>query len=159
MAEVALFVSATTKLKPADAVAGLIVLEDGRYLMQRRDTVPGIFYPEHWGCFGGAVNEGEAPLQALRRELREELEFEVGAADEFTRFDFDFGRLGQPKVFRIYYETPMSLDIFRRLVLHEGAEMRAFDGAQLLTHEKITPYDAFAVWMHFSQRRLRVGSD
>ena len=35
-----------------DAVAGILVLEDGRYLMQLRDDIPGIFYPDHWGLFG-----------------------------------------------------------------------------------------------------------
>ena len=34
-----------------DAVAAIIVDEDGRYLMQLRDDIPRIFYPGHWGCF------------------------------------------------------------------------------------------------------------
>jgi hypothetical protein len=33
-------------------------------------------------------------------------------------------------------------------VLGEGAAMRAFDGRQLLVRERVTPYDAVAVWMH-----------
>ena len=33
----------------------------------------GIFYPGHWGLFGGAMEPGEAADAALRRELQEEL--------------------------------------------------------------------------------------
>ena len=39
--------------RPHDAVAALLVHEDGSYIMQLRDSKPEIFYPGHWGCFGG----------------------------------------------------------------------------------------------------------
>lgn len=148
------FIRAEGPLVPKDAVAGLLVLEDGRYVMQLRDTLPNIFYPDHWGCFGGAVDAGESPLEALRRELREELEYELDSASEFTRFDFDFTRLGQRKVSRHYYEVRVPQEAFLRFVLHEGADMQPLAGPDLLVGRKATPYDAFAVWMHMSKRRL-----
>lgn len=141
-------------LRPADAVAALLVLDDGRYVMQLRDALPNIFYPDHWGCFGGAVAAGEAPLAALERELEEELEYTPGAAAEFTRFDFDFSRVGQPKVYRIFFEIHVPEAAFRRFVLHEGAACEAIAGRDLLTRRKVTPYDAFAIWMHLSRRRF-----
>ena len=64
-------------LRGEDAVAAIITVEDGRYLMQLRDDIPRIFYPGHWGCFGGAVGSGEDGLVALQRELAEELEMPV----------------------------------------------------------------------------------
>jgi 8-oxo-dGTP pyrophosphatase MutT (NUDIX family) len=148
------FVRATEPLQPADAVAALLVHDDERYVMQLRDAVPQIFYPNHWGCFGGAVDAGETPLDALRRELEEELEFRMREARQFTRFEFDFSSLGHPAVYRIYYEVRVGDDEFRRFVLHEGAEMRAFAGGELLAGEQVAPYDAFAIWMHMSRRRF-----
>jgi 8-oxo-dGTP pyrophosphatase MutT (NUDIX family) len=148
------FVRADGPLKPADAVAALLVLEDGRYVMQLRDASPNIFYPNHWGCFGGAVDAGERSLEALRRELREELEYELDNANEFTRFDFDLTQLGQPKVSRIYFEVFVPPQAFRRFVLHEGADMQALAGQDLLVERQTTPYDAFAIWMHMSKRRF-----
>lgn len=148
------FVHAQAPLRPANAVAAILVLEDGRYLMQLRDARPDIFYPNHWGCFGGAVDPGEDPLAALRRELAEEIELEPGEAREFTRFDFDFRNLGHPRAYRIYYEVTVSTAMAARCVLHEGADMRAFGAAELLGTHQVTPYDAFAIWMHASRRRF-----
>jgi 8-oxo-dGTP pyrophosphatase MutT (NUDIX family) len=136
-------------------VAALLVHEDGRYIMQLRDQKEGIFYPGHWGCFGGAVEQGEDTLYAMRRELKEELEFEPTSLRRFTQFDFDFAPLGHPKVYRLYYEIAVSDVAFKRLVLHEGAAVRAFDGKDLLSKERVTPYDAFAVWMHLYRRQGR----
>ena len=110
------FMRADGPLKPSDAVAALLVREDGRYVMQLRDAMPNIFYPDHWGCFGGAVDPGERPDAALRRELREELEFELPTAREFTRFDFDFRSVGHPKTSRIYYEVPVSDEYLVRAI-------------------------------------------
>ena len=61
----AAFFDAAPALRGDDAVAALLVLEDGRYVMQLRDTLPQIFYPGHWGCFGGAVNPGEDTTHAI----------------------------------------------------------------------------------------------
>ena len=148
------FLSASGKIAGADAVAALLVLDDGRYIMQLRDPKPEIFYPDHWGCFGGAVDRGEDARQALARELREELEFEVATTRQFTRFDFDLTRLGQARVYRIYYEVPVSLDAYSRFVLHEGAAVRAFAGTEILNEPRVTPYDAFAVWLHLKRARF-----
>lgn len=141
-------------LQPQDAVAAVLVLEDGRYVMQLRDAIPGVFYPGHWGCFGGAVEQGEEPAAALRRELREELELEVRCAEHFTEFVFDFSPLGYSKAYRIFFEVLVSSAEFARVVIHEGAAVKAFEGAELLACEKVTPYDAFAIWMHMRKKRI-----
>ena len=147
--------TAAGPLRAANAVAALLMLEDGRYVMQLRDAIPNIFYPDHWGCFGGAVDAGEDPKKALARELLEELEFDLQDAEEFTRFDFDFRHLGQGKVFRIYYDVPVSAASFSRFVLHEGVALRAFSPADILTERRVTPYDAFAVWLHHKRNRFQ----
>jgi 8-oxo-dGTP pyrophosphatase MutT (NUDIX family) len=136
---------------PSDAVAALLTLDDGRYVMQLRDDIPGIFYPACWGCFGGAIEPGETPEFALQRELREELEFEVGEARRFTRFDFDFAPHGHGVVARTYFEARVPQAAFERFVLHEGSAFRAIAGDELLAGMRVTPYDAFAIWMHMNR--------
>lgn len=147
----------TPPLTGSDAVAAIIVLEDGRYLLQQRDDIPRIWFPDHWGCFGGAVDPGEDSIGALKRELQEELEFEPKAISYFSRFDFDMAELGLAQYYRIYYVVPMTSAEAERLVLHEGKAVRAFSGEEVRRQLRVTPYDAFALFLHYDRHRIGKG--
>jgi 8-oxo-dGTP pyrophosphatase MutT (NUDIX family) len=134
-------------LRFGDAAAAILITEDGQYLLQLRDNVPHIWYPDHWGLFGGNVEPGESEIEALRRELREELELELPSPRLFTRFHFDLHPVGLGCYFRSYYEVPLGEDVFTRLVLHEGAAMRKFTGNAAL-QMRLVPYDGFALFLH-----------
>lgn len=139
-------------LSPRDAAAALLVLPGNRYLMQLRDDKPTLFYPGHWCCFGGAMNEGEPPLETLRRELLEELELEMPPAQEFGRFEFRIK--GGAGFFRVFFEVPLMDSALAGLRLHEGAEMRVLEAEDLLRNYRIAPYDAFALWAHAARHRI-----
>jgi 8-oxo-dGTP pyrophosphatase MutT (NUDIX family) len=147
-------VTGKTALAMSDAVAAVILVEGDGYLMQLRDPLPQIWYPNRWGLFGGGVEPGEDPVAALARELREELELELKDAQFFTRFDFDLGGIGLRRYFRIYYTVAISRAESQRLVLHEGAAMRVFPGPEILTQPLISPYDEFALFLHYGRARL-----
>ncbi len=49
---------------------------EGRLLLQDRHGISGA--GEEWGFFGGSIEAGETPAQALAREIKEELGVEVG---------------------------------------------------------------------------------
>ena len=142
------------RLAGSDAVAALLVLDDGSYLLQQRDDKPGIWYPDHWGCFGGSVDPGEGPLDALHRELYEELELEFDEAEYFTRFDFDLTTLGASRFYRMFYVVRVSPVQHSGLVLHEGKAFGAFPGETVCRDLKVTPYDAFALFLHHSRARI-----
>src|SRR5688572_7274440 len=131
--QVPMFVASEAELEPVDAVAAILLDRSGRYLLQHRDLLPHIFYPDHWGCFGGAVEQSEDPVQALLRELKEELELEAAPAQvvPFTRFDFDFRPLGKGKVYRAYYEVRIGTDGTKGLRLHEGQAIGEFEGEEI----------------------------
>jgi 8-oxo-dGTP pyrophosphatase MutT (NUDIX family) len=143
-------------LRPSHAVGALLQLSDGRYVMQLRDSNPDIFYPDHWGCFGGAVDDGEAPATALLRELEEELSVIVQPADvtRFTEFTFDFGFAGDGIRVRTYYAVTLPRADTHGLVLGEGADLAAFEAETLLAMPRVVPYDAFALWMHHARARI-----
>ena len=140
---------------PADAVVALLVLPGGRYVMQQRDDRPDIIYPGHWACFGGAVKAGESPVQILRRELREELEFELpGQVPEFANFEFDLSAAGKGRFYRRYMEVRSTPEQIAACVLHEGSGMRTFEAEDLLHAPWVAPHDAFAIWLHHAGARV-----
>lgn len=55
-------------------VAGAVLLHrDGRVLLQHRDDKPDIESPGQWSLFGGGLDEGEEPEDAMLREIEEEI--------------------------------------------------------------------------------------
>jgi len=143
------FLSPQAQLRPGHAACAVIVLDDGRYLLQLRDLKPGIFYPGHWGLFGGAIDGDETPEAALRRELREEIGLAVGDLRPLTQFSFICGRHG--RIDRHFYEVKVASDVLPELELGEGAQMRAFTAARILSQPRVVPYDSFAIWIHASR--------
>jgi ADP-ribose pyrophosphatase YjhB (NUDIX family) len=59
---------------PAATASAVILDDDGRVLLAKRAVDPGAGL---WDLIGGFIDEGEDPLDALRREVREELSVEV----------------------------------------------------------------------------------
>lgn len=139
------------QLQLTDAVVAIILDEDGRYLMQLRDDIPEIPYPGYWGLFGGSVDPGETPGEALARELMEELEFRPREATYFTRFEFDLAPMGLRKCFREFHIVPVTGAELAELVQHEGADMRLFSAEAIFFDAKVTPYDAYALWLHHNK--------
>ena len=148
------FLFSAAPLGLSDAVAAIILVDGDGYLMQRRDDRADIWYPGHWGFFGGAVEVNEEPLAALRRELSEELDLTVGDTPHlFAQFDFDLDPMGFKRYYRMFYTVTISAHECRGLTLHEGAEMHVFAGADAL-RERISPYDSFALFLHYAHKRL-----
>jgi 8-oxo-dGTP pyrophosphatase MutT (NUDIX family) len=144
-------------LKPADAAVAIIIDGLGRYLVQLRDAKSTIFFPDHWGCFGGAIEPGETDLECLARELEEEIELDISTLPtrQFTSFSFDFGFAGGSIIRRNFYEVQITTAALANLTLHEGRAMQAFPGPELLAMQMV-PYDRFALWMHCYKAELTV---
>lgn len=66
-------------IKSVSVAAAVIFGPDGRVLLGQR--APDTFYPGYWEFPGGKVEAGETPVQALARELEEELGIAVHGAN------------------------------------------------------------------------------
>lgn len=136
----------------SDAVAAVIVTEDGRYLLQQRDDIKGIWYPDHWGCFGGAVDPGEDERTAMTRELREELGLALQPERLILRMHYEI--VGSGTFFRNYFEVLLRWPQLAEIALGEGQRFAVFPGAQVLDELRMTPYDAFAIYLHMRRDDL-----
>lgn len=122
--------------------------------MQLRDNRGGIFFPDHWGLFGGGIEESEQSIEALRRELREELSLEIAEVHPLTRFEFDLTSMGLPRISRDFFEVRLPASVVPSLRLGEGVAAQAFTREQVLDSLRLVPYDAFALWLHANAFRL-----
>lgn len=146
--------SAGPRLTPAGASAALIVTEDGRYLMQHRDELPGIFFPGFWGCFGGALEPGESALDAMRRELAEELAWRPPALRHFATLGLDFSFAGHGALPRHFFVAPVRPEEVDGMKLAEGQALALIPGDEILRMPMVVPYDATVIWQHLSRARF-----
>jgi len=140
---------------PKNASAAIIVNKYDQVLLQLRDDKEGIFFPNHWGFFGGASEDGEDFLKGLIRELKEELAitFDHDEFEEFIRVDLGFD-VGQPLVKRIFYIVSITDHQIAQIQLKEGKAYRFFSMEKSLKIPNFTPYDRYALWVYFNQKRI-----
>lgn len=67
-------------------VSALLINREGEFLLQLRDSFSHVSYPGLWGLFGGTVEVGEDPWDAVQRELQEELGYTSQAVSLFREF-------------------------------------------------------------------------
>ena len=64
-----------------EVAAAVIFQPDGRYLLAQRPE--GKAYAGYWEFPGGKIEPGESPEQAIKREIREELDLDINTAHQW----------------------------------------------------------------------------
>lgn len=72
-------------------VAGLITSKDGKFLFGKKDPKSGGVYIDCWHIPGGGVNTGESLLDALKREMVEEVGIDISPYEIKLLDDTDTG--------------------------------------------------------------------
>ena len=104
-------------------VALAMVEQDGRWLLQLRDDLDWIVAPGCWGLFGGHLEPGETPEEALRRELMEEICWRAGSMTYWFS-DQNSQRIAH------FFRGPL-LDPVDSLQLQEGQDLLLAEMADL----------------------------
>ena len=84
---------------PAPTASALVLDDQGRVLLARRAGDPG---EGLWDLPGGFMDQGEAPLETLRRELREEAGVDLEIGDYFDATPDRYGENG-PWTMNLYW--------------------------------------------------------
>ena len=104
-----------TANKPPILVAMAILFQDGKFLMQLRDNIPGILYPGYWGFFGGHLEPGETPKEGVMREVQEEIGYCLNDARLFDCY-------GDAEAYRYIFYAPLQVPV-AQLDLQEGWDL------------------------------------
>lgn len=102
------------------SVAAVIFLnKKNNLLLYLRDNKPEIPYPNTWALLGGHLENKETPLEALKREIKEEINFDIKNSKFVGTFDDLVGNL-------VYvYKSNMNRKL-SELTLSEGQRLGYF---------------------------------
>jgi 8-oxo-dGTP diphosphatase len=117
---------------PAPTASALVRDDAGRILLARRAADPGAGL---WDLPGGFMDEGEEPLDTLRRELREETGLELGPGAFLGGIPDRYGEDG-----------PWTVNLYWEARLEEGEPRPADDVAELawFPADALPPRNEFA---------------
>jgi len=109
-------------------VVAAIIERDGRILICRRRADGA--HPLKWEFPGGKVEPGEQPVDALRRELLEELAIAANIGTEVTRYEYTYP--GSKPILLIFYRvTEFSGEphnrVFHEIAWDEPVRLCAYD--------------------------------
>ena len=121
-----------------------LLAPDGRMVMQLRDDLARIAWPNSWTMFGGGLNDGEGREVAVLRELSEELRIEPDERrSHFRRSYVEVGEKDAKILYLFEYRLAAEMDT---AVIQEGQRFDWFtvddvvrgekDGHQLVPHHQ-----------------------
>jgi len=113
---------------PPAVVLAILTVGD-RYVLQHRDDDLRVASPGCWALFGGGLHDGETPLEAIRREINEELDLDLAGWRELWRVRYFVPFWGAPVPHSIFDADVTS--VWHRHVLREGQGAGVFSITEL----------------------------
>lgn len=104
-------------------VSLIIENSEEKIMLMLRDNKPDIPFPNHWAFIGGDIEERETPEQALRRETKEELDYNLKGFTFFRNYTIN------DIEYNVYYiKGDYKIDDFK---LNEGQEIKFFSRIEI----------------------------
>ena len=112
-------------MKTVRVVAAVIRKDDKIFATQRGYGE----FKNGWEFPGGKIEEGEAPEQALAREIKEELDTEIQVGKLIDTIEYD------------YPKFHLSMDCFWCEIMQGGLELKEHEAARWLSKEELYSVD------------------
>ena len=146
------------KIKPENASCAIIKDKKNNFLLQKRDNKKGIFFPNHWGLFGGAKNNNETYLSTVKREINEELGIKSKNTFFFMNLKFDMKNIINKEINRYCYISEFNDLRSLKIKLTEGEKYKIFNKKDLINFiskkNLIVPYDNLVIWFYLNKKKL-----
>ena len=146
------------KIKPENAACAIIIDKKNNFILQKRDNKKNIFFPNHWGLFGGAKNKNEKYINTIKREINEELGFVPKKISFFINLKFDMKILINKEINRYCYICTVEDLKKMKIVLNEGKKYKIFSKSEIkkfiLQKNLIVPYDYLTIWLFLNKNKL-----
>ena len=138
---------------PKHASAVIIYFKE-KILLVLRSNKKKIFYPNHYGLFGGAKEKNENYLGAAKRELFEETNINILKQNIKYLLDINFSFPNSKLINRKIYTYQISdLNKFKKFfILGEGVSQKFFTYNQIKNLSNIVPYDKLAIDLFFARK-------
>ena len=107
--------------KSIEVVAAIIRKDDTIFATQRGYGE----WKDYWEAPGGKVEPGESPVQALRREIREELDTEISVDRFLTTIEWD------------YPKFHLTMHCYMCSLLNDALHLNEHEAARWLSREEI----------------------
>ncbi len=107
-------------------VSAAIIIEDHKVFATQRGYGD---FKDGWEFPGGKLEPGEAPQQALKREIREELDTEIEVGERLYTVEYD------------YPNFHLSMDCFLCKILSGDLVLKEHEAAVWLTKEQLYSVD------------------
>ncbi len=146
------------KIKPENASCAIIKDKNNNFILQKRDNKKNIFFPNHWGLFGGAKNRNEKYINTIRREIYEEINIKITDFKYFMNLKFDMKLLVNKEINRHCYIAEVKNLKRMNISLNEGRSYKIFTQKELIellsNKNLIVPYDNLVLWFYLNKKRL-----
>ena len=103
-------------------VVAAVIRDRGRIFATQRGYGP---YKDSWEFPGGKIEPGETPEDALKREIREELDAEIEVGERAGRIEYD------------YPGFHLSMDCFYCILVSGSLTLKEHEAARWLTPEQL----------------------
>lgn len=135
-------------------VSAVLYTKSGHYLLQLRDDKPGLPLRDHWAFFGGEVDPGENPEDAVIREVEEELNFHPNNCIWFHEAVYVLPLHHRNVVRKAYYLIQIENEEIASMVLCEGSDFKLLSVNEILGLERVAPWDLSVVLLHSRERTI-----